>query len=326
MLAIGQVRDRAHLHPRRVVDADLRTDVTASVDVDPRDRPAPREQSLEIVRAMETLVARRDDQPRGAQATDQLGQGCRGGALRVVRAAGGAAVDALVCDAVTRGRVPANERLPEVVVREVGVLVVGRVDVDEIDIEAPARARSRRAGLPDARRPVDGQRHAELERVVRARRPALEERHLQAGRAVDAIGGLEQRGQDDAEFELSQIARFDRVADGVDAAAVVRLEVASALAEDVADVALTPLEPGELLEQVCERGAIRRPRPRRRCRPGPTPTSRSRGRWSGRPARGRAAPARRVSCRRRDHMRSRPEAPRQAPGSAGRAHVWSRGT
>ena len=90
----------------------------------------------------------------------------------------------------------------------------------------------------------------------------------------------------------------DRVADRVDPAAVVRLEVARLAAEGLGEVALAPGERGQLARG-SRRAAAGRPARRRRCRPARAPRSRSRGRSSARRARALAAPARPASCRRR---------------------------
>ena len=64
---------------------------------------------------------------------DQVGQRRSGLPAQVVGALARAAVGALARDPVVVGRVPPHERLPHVVVAEVGVLVVGRVDVRQVD-------------------------------------------------------------------------------------------------------------------------------------------------------------------------------------------------
>ena len=134
-LAVPQARDGADLLARRVVDPDLRADVALRVDVDPADVPTPGKELGDLVRIVEPLVRDRDEQPRRPERREQLGEGRGRAALGVVGAPPLAAVDALVGDAVALGRIPADEGLPDVVVGEERVLVVRRVDVDEVDVE-----------------------------------------------------------------------------------------------------------------------------------------------------------------------------------------------
>ena len=137
------------------------------------------------------------------------------------------------------------------------MLVVRRVDVDEIDVELgrenvgvepghAARGAGNRLGKP------------ERELVVGARRPGLEVRHLQAGRAVDTVGGLEQRGQDDAPLDLRQRVSVDRVTDRVDAGSVLGLEEPRPAAERLGEVPLPALERRELGEDCGDSFAIER--------------------------------------------------------------------
>ena len=131
------------------------------------------------------------------------------------------------------------------------MLVVGRVDVDEVDVELPARARSRRAALTRAGRPGDRLGQAQLELVVGARRPRLQVGHLQArsccrpGRPPRAARSAATPRSSSARARSrrspSRIASIRR--------AVVRLEVARAAAEDLGEVALAALERRELGER-----------------------------------------------------------------------------
>ena len=97
-----------------------------------------------------------------------------GVARAVEGAARGAAVDPLARDAVGLRAVAADDGLPHVVVREVGVLVVGRVEVGAVDAR-PARARGRCASRARhlarrARRPASGSRSSSGLQAARRRR------------------------------------------------------------------------------------------------------------------------------------------------------------
>ena len=127
------------------------------------------------------------------------------------------------------------------------MLVIGGIDVDEIDLELTGqRVRIARAGAPH--RTFDRFREAQLELLVRPRRPFLQKGHLQPRRAVDPIGRFQQRGEHDSPLEIRELEAVDRVADRVDAASVVRLEVARAAAEHLADVPVATLERSKLAE------------------------------------------------------------------------------
>ena len=155
---------------------------------------------LELPGIMEALVRHGDEEPRRGNGRQKLGKRRRGVATGVVGASPLTAVEPLVGDAVTLGSIPADDRLPHMVVREVRVLVVRRIEVDEVGVELRSelvcvdpRDRPGRAG--------DGLRQSQLEPAVRARGPRLEVGHLQARRAVDAVGGFEQRGEQHAPLD-----------------------------------------------------------------------------------------------------------------------------
>ena len=161
-----------------------------------------------------------------ARSTCASASGMRRRSLNTLFVAGSRAVDALARDAVVLGRVPRDQRLPDVVVREVAVLVVGRVEVREI--ERPERARRLARVAPDRRAPA--------RRAARARRSssgrydrgahcftyAICTPVVESTRSAASIRLVSSTGYS---HELAVVA-LDRVADRVDPPAVVRLEEA----------------------------------------------------------------------------------------------------
>ena len=159
------------------------------------------------------------------------------------------AVDALAGDAVVLGCVPTDQSLPDVVVGEVPVLVVGRVEVGEIDVWQDVD------GLPDVAEDRDagaGQElgPAQFQVVVRPRRPLLEVGHLDARRGVDPVGRQHQRGQQDREQRATPVLLLEAVPDGVDPAAVLRGEEPGRLAEGPGEVAGLRRQGSEAPERV----------------------------------------------------------------------------
>ena len=135
------------------------------------------------------------------------------------------------------------------------MLVVRRVDVDEIDVEE--RGELVRVEPRDgARRAGDGLREPQLELLEGPRRPPLQERHLQPGRTVDAIGRLEQGGEEATALDLGEVVAIDRSPDRVDPAAVVRLEVASLPAERLGEVAVVAFERFEVAQDPTEPSTV----------------------------------------------------------------------
>ncbi len=255
MLPVSEVRDRADLLASRVVDPDLSAHVALRVDVDPADVADLREDRLELCSVVETLVGDRDEQPRRHERGDEAGQSRRSAPARVVGASPLSTVQPLVGDAVALGRVPADDGLPDVVVGEVGVLVVRRVDVDEIDVEL-----GRELVRVEPRDGAGGARHdlrqAQLERAVGPRRPRLQVGHLQAGRAVDAVGGLDERRQQHPSLERRELVAVDRIADRIDPPAVVRLQVPRLVAEGLGHVAVPSRERRQLADDRGQPGAL----------------------------------------------------------------------
>src|SRR5262249_55261536 len=102
-------------------------------------------------------------------------------------------VAAFAGHAVVGGLVPADQRLPDVVVGEVAVLVVGRVDVRDVG----GGGRGGGGGLAEGAALAGARARGELwekqrQGVVGARGPVLEVGHLKAGGGVDAVRGLHQ--------------------------------------------------------------------------------------------------------------------------------------
>ena len=147
----ADVRDAAHALAGRVVDADARADVARHVDRQGRHVPALASSSATWAGSWKPSSLTEQDHPgRGQRADERLERvPRRRGAVE--GAAGRAAVDPLARHAVGLGAVAADDGLPHVVVREVGVLVVGRVEVGRVDaVEGarPARGRPARVTSP----------------------------------------------------------------------------------------------------------------------------------------------------------------------------------
>ena len=129
------MRDSPDLRPLGVVDPDLRADVATIVDLDHlRLAPGPQERQ-ELVAGEEPLVVERDDDGGRVDRREELREGLAAATLRVEGALALAAVDPLARDPVGLGVIPADQGLPDMVVAEVRVLIVGRVDVDDVGAE-----------------------------------------------------------------------------------------------------------------------------------------------------------------------------------------------
>ena len=133
-----QVRDLADPIAARVVDPDLRPDVAPVRDLDHLGLAPGREELDQLLAVEEALVVEGDDQGRRPDGAEEPRERLPAAAPRVEGALALAAVDPLAGAAVGLGLVPADQGLPDVVVAEVLVLVVGRVDVGDV---APQRAR-----------------------------------------------------------------------------------------------------------------------------------------------------------------------------------------
>ena len=138
------------------------------------------------------------------------------------------------------------------------MLVVGRVDVDEVDVELRCE-QVRVEPRHGAGRAVDRCREPERELVVGAWSPGLQVGHLQAGRAVDAIRRLEERGQEHASLDRRELVALDRLANRIDAHAVSGLEVPGPAAEGLGEVAVAAGKRLELGGDPGETVAIERP-------------------------------------------------------------------
>ena len=238
VLAVAYVRDRSHPLSLRVVDADLRTHVAARVEVQHLHVPVDRAPLAELVDADPRLVVVRHHDDTRPHLGDHAAEGLGHRPPLVEQALGlvGARVDPLAGNAVVLGRVPGHQRLPDVVVREVAVLVVRRVEVREVtgregvgDVEGirPQRGARTRQQL----------RHAQRQGCGRARRPLLHVRHLHTGGRVDPVGGLDQAGQQQRVAGRPRVVALDGVAHRVDPGAVLGPEEARPHAERVGEVA-----------------------------------------------------------------------------------------
>ena len=114
-----------------------------------------------------------------------------------------ARVEALAGDAVVRRSVPPDERFPDVIVREVAVLVVRRVEVGEIDLRQDV---DELEGVASDRSSGAGQEiwHAQRDVVVCAGRPLLQVGHLQSGGRIDSVGREHEGGQQTGWSALSR--------------------------------------------------------------------------------------------------------------------------
>ncbi len=224
--------------PLRVVDADLRAHVATGVEREHLDVPVDRAHVAQLLGLDPRFVVVRHDDHARLHRRDHPPERIRHQSTPVEHALGRvvARVDALARDPVVLGGVPRDQRLPHVVVGEVPVLVVRRIEVGEV-------ARRQRGGHVER---VAADRHAgageelgdpQRQRRRRSRRPLLHVRHLHAGGGVDPVGGLEQAGEQDRVVGRARVLALDRIADGVDPRTVERLEEARLLAERLGEVA-----------------------------------------------------------------------------------------
>ena len=132
------------------------------------------------------------------------------------------------------------------------MLVVGRVDVGEVgDRAAGGLDRLEAEGhAGTGRRPRQHVGHPEHEILGGPRGPLLEVGHLHAGGGVDAVGGLHERDEHHRLEVGRQRLRGDRLADGIDTAAIFGLEEPRLHAERVGKVAGGCREAVELLDQL----------------------------------------------------------------------------
>ena len=184
----------------RRVDPDLRPDVPLRVERE-HDHLAERATDLQqLVQAQPGLVVVRQHHDVGLQAGHRGCQRTGHLPLPVEHALGGlvAAVDALAGHPVVLRRVPGHQGLPDVVVREVPVLVVGRVQVGEVE---GAQRRGQGHGVASHRRSGPRQEvgHPEVEVPEGPGGPRLQVRHLLPGGRVDPVGCLDEAGQQDRE-------------------------------------------------------------------------------------------------------------------------------
>ena len=254
VLDVAQPADRADAAAGWIVDPDLRTDVSLGVEGEHPHLPPLRAELEQLLEGHPRLVVVGEHEQTGVDLSEERGQRGDERAARVERAAGRrvATVIPFAGDAVVAGRIPRDQGLPGVVVAVVGMLVVRWVEIREVDGREPGRGG---AGIGPDRGPMAGEQHRgpQLERSERPWRPRLEVGHLHARSRVDAVGGLEQAGQQQRPQGVpGGMGRVDPVADGVDPPAVVGVEVPRVLAEGAGDVAVGAGEGGETGQRVVE--------------------------------------------------------------------------
>ncbi len=134
------------------------------------------------------------------------------------------------------GRVPGHQRFPDVVVGLVAMLVVGGIEIGEIE---GAQRRTQGTGVAAYRRSwsIHQLRNPQLQRIERAGRPLLDVGHLHAGGGVHPVGGFEEAREQDRFDGGALVVHGDGVAHGVDALAVVRLKETRLPAKRLGDVA-----------------------------------------------------------------------------------------
>ncbi|MNQ92282.1 hypothetical protein D3C85_1077030 [compost metagenome] len=125
------------------------------------------------------------------------------------------------------------------VVGQIGVLVIGRVQIDEVGLDLIRdlhRIAPRRLARPggDAQQQV---REAQLQRLQRPRRPLLHIGHLQPGGGIHPVRRLHQGDQNHGLQLRLQPHGLDARAHGVDAGAVVGMEEAGVFAEGLGEPA-----------------------------------------------------------------------------------------
>ena len=219
------------------MDADLGSDIALRVEGEHLDCAARPAHVDELVERDPGLVVVRHRHHPGVDPVDARREGERHLAptVELARSRPIGQFVSLARDAVVLGFVPRHERLPHVVVGLVAMLVVGRIQIGEVE---RAQHRCQRDGIAAPRRPtaVEEVGPPQREAMVRAGSPLLQVRHLDPGRRVDPIGGFDQAGQQDREMGMTT-AGFDRVSDRVDARAVLGPQVTGFLAERAGHVA-----------------------------------------------------------------------------------------
>ena len=227
--------------PARVVDADLRPHVALGVErqrVHVATHGAPRR---ELIERDPGLVVVRQHQHAGPHPADGLPQGLGHLSPAIERALVGrvARVDPLARLPVVVGVVPGHQRLPDVVVGEVAVLVVGRVEVGQVELAQRLDHFGRIGpdGPPGTRQELG---RTKLQAVVGAGSPAFHVGHLQSRRRVDAIRGVDEAGEQDGIEVASSEVRLDPIPDGIHPLAVEGLEEPGPDAERLGEVPRLP--------------------------------------------------------------------------------------
>lgn len=230
-LGVAEVRNAPDLLATRVVNSDLGADVALVVEFDGAERAAGGEEGVHLVPRDEALVVEGEDEGEGRG--EGVEQSAERGEARTPGVEGGAAgadVLALAGGAVDGWKVPADEGLPDVVVAEVGVLVVGRVDIGGVGAGAEGMGGVDGVEVVGFAGAVGGAweeaRQAEFEGVQGAWGPGFEVGHLNAGGGVHAVGGFQERGEEHGTEVGVKLMVFYGLAHGEDAGAVFGVEEA----------------------------------------------------------------------------------------------------
>ena len=220
VLAVSQARDGADLLAR----AGCRSRSARRRSASRRRRSARRSRAPRAARSssagvVEALVRDRDEQPRRSERRRAARRAPPGAPrLRVVGAPPLAAVDAACWRRRSSPAHPSGRASPRRGSwrRTSAGCTAGRRRRGRRRAAGASAFASSRETVPAG--PGDRLGQPQLELVVGARRPRLQVGHLQPGRAVDAVGGLEQRGQEHAALDRRERVAVDRVADRVDPA------------------------------------------------------------------------------------------------------------
>ena len=137
------------------------------------------------------------------------------------------------------------------------MLIVRWIEIGDVD-RRELRSQYIRVFAKDRAGAGNQLRHPELHRLMRARCPSLEIRHLQAGRGIHAIGRQQQCGEQYRAFCGALGDAVERVANGINAAAVERLKIARLFTEGPRHIAIAPWQRIEILQFVGDRADGRR--------------------------------------------------------------------
>jgi hypothetical protein len=146
------------------------------------------------------------------------------------------------------GSIPGHQSFPDVIIGEVAVLVVWRIEVREVEvtqlIDEPGCITANGPAGPDEKL-----RRSQLKRVVGPSRPLLDVRHLQTCCRVNAIRRVYQACQEDGIQGVSSEVSLDTVTDGVDSFAIEWLEIPRLNAEGFGEIPGSPWECVEFVDR-----------------------------------------------------------------------------